>query len=696
MKRALIAAVLMAAVASVAVASTEDDLTSLSYISYMERYATIQPATQQDNLEAVINMPLIPGDRIDTARQARVEVQLADGSTLWLDEYTSVSFDAIALSRGSNAERTSLYLAAGDMVLSIPENASVTQATRVDAQSATVHLNRSGLYRLTALRDGGLRVEVWSGLAEMATPEGGELLRAGSAAELAAGQVMRQEFTLTTDDAFARWVEQRQQPIPGDTGTHLDARYASQGALLDSYGSWVYIDNSQEWAWQPAVSPTWSPYTAGRWYWTPVGWNWLSYEPWGWLPYHYGSWYLDASFGWVWTWNSLWGPAWVDWMWWPGHIGWCPRGYYSHWYWRHYGHHHQDRGGSPGHGRPPRGRPGHGASGADLRAPVPASRFALDLRGQVRPGKVDPRGWNVVRSEDFASPHLSRLVRPARDVLPPADSPVRGIVTSGALVTPSPVMLRPAVGLEEALRRVDRGSRADLTPILERSTSLAPVQARQLARPTTAADLVRQDMARAREVSPMPPAATRGSTTNAPPPARRETSNLYRPQVRWDTGQTPSGTPGRADIVPRGRVVPRSPVNASPQRGSVVRPSVAPGVPRGTVVPPTSRGTVPSARPAPSRAVPRYSQGSPSRPVIVPRLPTSRAPVVRTYRPSTRSYVRPSVPRSTIPSRSSVSRPTVSRSVPRVSRPSPSRSSSSRSSSRSSSGHSSSRSRPRR
>ena len=64
------------------VASGEDDLTSLSYISYLERYATIQPATDDEAIEAAINMPLVVGDRVDTAREARMEVILIRPSTI--------------------------------------------------------------------------------------------------------------------------------------------------------------------------------------------------------------------------------------------------------------------------------------------------------------------------------------------------------------------------------------------------------------------------------------------------------------------------------------------------------------------------------------------------------------------------------------------------------------------------------------
>ena len=53
-------------------ASEGDEMTSLSYISYLERYATVMPANQEETIEAVINMPLVAGDRVDTAREARM------------------------------------------------------------------------------------------------------------------------------------------------------------------------------------------------------------------------------------------------------------------------------------------------------------------------------------------------------------------------------------------------------------------------------------------------------------------------------------------------------------------------------------------------------------------------------------------------------------------------------------------------
>jgi hypothetical protein len=90
---------------------------------------------------------------------------------------------------------------------------------------------------------------------------------------------------------------------------------------LAPYGNWVDDDEYGR-VWHPSVSVGWSPYVDGYWTWTPYGWTWVSYEPWAWT-FHYGRWAL-LPVGWVWVPGSVWGPAWVDWFWQDGFVGWAP------------------------------------------------------------------------------------------------------------------------------------------------------------------------------------------------------------------------------------------------------------------------------------------------------------------------------------------------------------------------------------
>ncbi|MCD4748661.1 MAG: FecR family protein [Thermoanaerobaculales bacterium] len=441
MARNLIVVVLGLMTPLMGMASVEDDATSLSYISYLERYATIQPASEEATIEAAINMPLVAGDRIDTAREARVEAILADGSYLWLDEYTSVSLDSVAFSRDTRGDRTVIFLADGVLMIELLPDVARPNRTRIDGGSETIYLEEVGVYRVEVLQTGGLWVEVWEGLVEAKTPVGGVVLRSGSASELSGGRVSGVQARLTDRDDFARWVQSRRQIGIGESAQYVDARYGREASQLDSYGNWIYVSNSDTWAWQPTVSGDWRPYTSGRWYWTSTGWCWQSYEPWGWLPYHYGSWWNSPSYGWVWGWGRTWSPAWVYWSHSPGWIGWCPMGWYSSWWWGsgwgwgghypgHGGGYYPPHGGGGGQARPPRGnvvpRLGEGGS-AQIRSgrAVAAGDLMLDIEGRTRTSSLRGDGWSVVSDRDFSSPRIGRIVRSAVTLLAPgAQGPV--------------------------------------------------------------------------------------------------------------------------------------------------------------------------------------------------------------------------------------------------------------------------------
>jgi len=224
MTRNLFTIVLVLMTPLMGMASVEDDPTSLSYIAYLERYATVFPAGGDETLEAVINMPLVGGDRLDTAREARMEAILADGTMLWMDEYTTVSLDSVAFSRDTRGDRTVLFLADGAMMLELPATVEHLNRTRIDGASETVYLQGPGVFRVEVLRTGGLWVEVWEGLAEAATSVGGVVLRATSASEIGGGRVSSVESRLTDRDDFARWVQARRGIGSGQSAEYVDTQ----------------------------------------------------------------------------------------------------------------------------------------------------------------------------------------------------------------------------------------------------------------------------------------------------------------------------------------------------------------------------------------------------------------------------------------------------------------------------------------
>ena len=113
-------------------------------------------------------------------------------------------------------------------------------------------------------------------------------------------------------------------PEPGDDPPDVGDSAPDPGDYQDAlapYGTWNDTDAYGR-IWQPAVAVGWQPYVQGHWAWTPYGWTWISYEPWGWT-FHYGRWMLLPA-GWYWVPGTVWGPAWVDWYWGDGFVGWAP------------------------------------------------------------------------------------------------------------------------------------------------------------------------------------------------------------------------------------------------------------------------------------------------------------------------------------------------------------------------------------
>lgn len=109
------------------------------------------------------------------------------------------------------------------------------------------------------------------------------------------------------------------RPAYGQGATRLQL-----SAALDPYGDWVVVHTYGQ-VWRPrGMAVGWQPYTLGTWSMVDGDWLWQSELPWGWAAFHYGRWYLDASYGWVWVPDDVWGPAWVVWRSDTSYVGWAP------------------------------------------------------------------------------------------------------------------------------------------------------------------------------------------------------------------------------------------------------------------------------------------------------------------------------------------------------------------------------------
>jgi hypothetical protein len=114
---------------------------------------------------------------------------------------------------------------------------------------------------------------------------------------------------------------------PSETATVTDSEIDQ---TLTGQGEWIV---TQEYGrvWRPSatvVGVNFTPYdTCGRWVYTDYGWTFQAcdeWASWGWLAFHYGAWdWYDG--GWCWVPDYYWGPAWVDWRYGNGYVGWRPQ-----------------------------------------------------------------------------------------------------------------------------------------------------------------------------------------------------------------------------------------------------------------------------------------------------------------------------------------------------------------------------------
>jgi hypothetical protein len=292
-------------------------------IRYVEPGASIQRASEPGSEEAVANLPFLPGDRIWTDGNGRVEFQFAGGSLLRLDSRSKLDYVAHEERRD---ERVVLRMWSGGLFLHAHALRSSPDFA-VETPAGVVEVSERGVYRIDVDPD-QTQVSVFEGEASLQA-ERRVRLEAGERVVARGGEVYDAErFHRGEEDDFARWDQERQSEIglarhareylPEDVSPYADE--------FQAYGTW-YHEPEIGYVWRPYVEADWVPYSQGRWIWTAYGWTWVPFEPWGWAPFHYGRWGYAHGLGWYWIPGRAWGPAWVNWAVGREYIGWCPLGW---------------------------------------------------------------------------------------------------------------------------------------------------------------------------------------------------------------------------------------------------------------------------------------------------------------------------------------------------------------------------------
>ena len=289
---------------------------------------------------AILNQPVLTGDKVSTGAGARAEVQLDFANIVRL---------------GSNAQATIarftdkyIQVQVGQGLANYSVFGESEAEPEIDTPNVAVHpAHKDGIFRIEVRPDGDSIVIVRKGEAEISTPQGIGQVKAGEMATVrGSGADAKYKITPAPEhDDWDRWNIDRDRMIHEAAAWKHTNKYYVGAEDLDANGKWEdAADYGQVWV--PNEPDGWVPYRDGNWVWEPYyGWTWVGYEPWGWAPYHYGRW---MWYGGAWAWwpgpvwggfyRPFWAPAYVSffgfgggwglgfgWGGWGG-FGWLPIG----------------------------------------------------------------------------------------------------------------------------------------------------------------------------------------------------------------------------------------------------------------------------------------------------------------------------------------------------------------------------------
>ncbi len=277
-----------------------DSAQGVARISLVHGAVSTQRGDSGDWAAAVLNAPIVSGDKVSTGDNSRAEVQLDYANILRLSNRSQATVATLT------RNQIQVQIAQGIVNYDVFKDSEA--AAEIDTPNVAIHpTNRDGSFRIEVRPDGDTEIIVRKGEADISTPQGSTHLQQGQDAIIRGTSTDAQYKTSDAPpkDEWDRWNNDRDHTIQSAQSWNHTDRYYTGSEDLDAYGHWGNVPDYGP-VWYPSVSVGWTPYRAGRWVWEPYwGWTWVSYEPWGWAPYHYGRWFQYGG----------------AWAWWPGPVG---------------------------------------------------------------------------------------------------------------------------------------------------------------------------------------------------------------------------------------------------------------------------------------------------------------------------------------------------------------------------------------
>ncbi len=282
-------------------AHAQANASNVARISFVQGGVQLMTGQGSDFQQAVSNMPILDGSRLQTGADGQVEVEFGDGSVARLTPNSALQFDHL----GDDQVHMQQLGGLGYYEFNVGES---HPPFTVQFGNVSFQPSASSIVRLAL--DTGWEVAVVSGsvqvqgdgipgvaVAENQTMHGGSDPN-GAPYEVAQG---------INGDSWDNWNEDRDQGIAQEASQQTPVREEAENSQgenwndLDADGNWYPVEGQGN-VWVPAgVGSGWDPYGAGYWaYYPTFGYTWVSSYPWGWLPYHCGNWNY-YSFGWGWA-----------------------------------------------------------------------------------------------------------------------------------------------------------------------------------------------------------------------------------------------------------------------------------------------------------------------------------------------------------------------------------------------------------
>jgi hypothetical protein len=263
---------------------------------------------------AVLNQPVVNGDKVSTGPDGRGEVQLDYANILRLGSSSQANI--------ANFTHKYIQIQVAQGLANYSVFGESEAEPEIDTPNVAVHpAHQDGVFRIEVRPDGDSVIIVRKGEAQISTPQGiGEVKQGEMATVRGSGADARYKIGPAPErDDWDRWNTDRDRMIHEAAAWHHTNKYYVGSEDLDANGSWEDAPDYGQ-VWVPNEPSGWAPYRDGNWVWEPYyGWTWVGYEPWGWAPYHYGRWMWYGG-AWAWWPGPVWGAGFYRPFWAPAYV----------------------------------------------------------------------------------------------------------------------------------------------------------------------------------------------------------------------------------------------------------------------------------------------------------------------------------------------------------------------------------------